>query len=57
MTDAIQSKAIINIKQGTVELEGPQEFVEKYLDRCIHLLEKQKLARGHIKIRTPGGAK
>ena len=31
-------KATINIKDGLIQLEGPQEFVEKYLDQYKQLI-------------------
>ncbi|OGN98133.1 MAG: hypothetical protein A2Y89_07125 [Chloroflexi bacterium RBG_13_51_18] len=31
-------KALINLKDGTIQLEGPQEFVEKYLDQYKQLI-------------------
>ena len=31
-------KAVINLKEGVLELEGPQEFVEKYLDQYKQLI-------------------
>ena len=31
-------KATINIKDGLIQLEGPQEFVEKYLDQFKQLI-------------------
>ncbi len=35
-------KASINLKEGTLQLEGPQEFVEKYLDQYNHLIKNWK---------------
>lgn len=31
-------KVVINLKEGTLQLEGPQEFVEKYLDQYKQLI-------------------
>ncbi len=33
-------KALINIEEGVIELEGPKEFVEKYLDQYQVFIEK-----------------
>jgi len=33
-------KALINLKDGTIQLEGPKEFVEKYLDKYQPYIEK-----------------
>lgn len=33
-------KALINLKDGTIQLEGPQDFVEKYLDKYHPIIEK-----------------
>jgi len=35
-------KAIINLKEGLIQLEGPQEFVEKYLDQYQSIIEKEQ---------------
>ncbi len=35
-------KAVINLKEGTVQLEGPQEFVEKYLDKYDSIVTNWK---------------
>lgn len=32
------AKAVINLKEGVIELEGPLEFVEKYLDQYKQLI-------------------
>jgi len=33
-------KAVINLREGVLELEGPQEFVERYLDQYQPIIEK-----------------
>ena len=33
-------KALINLNDGTIQLEGPQDFVEKYLDKYHPVIEK-----------------
>jgi len=40
-------KATINLKDGLIQLEGPQEFVEKYLNEYKSIIEK-----GHTSIPT-----
>lgn len=35
-------KALINLKERTIELVGPQKFVEKYLDQYSSFIEKWK---------------
>lgn len=35
-------KALINLKDGTIQLEGPQKFVEKYLDQYDSLIKNVK---------------
>ncbi len=35
-------KAVINLKEGTLQLEGPQEFVEKYLDQYDSIIKNWK---------------
>ena len=35
-------KAVINLKEGTLQLEGPQEFVEKYLDQYNSMIQNWK---------------
>jgi len=37
-------KAVINLKEGVIELEGPQEFVEKYLELYRPDASKWKVA-------------
>ncbi len=41
-------KALINLKDGTIQLEGPQKFVEKYLDKYKSIIE-----RGHPSTSPP----
>ncbi len=38
------AKAIINLKEGSIQLEGPQEFVEKYLDQYKQLIVSLPIA-------------
>ena len=35
-------KAAINLKEGVIELEGPQEFVEKYLEKYESRIKEGK---------------
>lgn len=35
-------KAVINLKEGTLQLEGPQEFVEKYLNQYDSIIKNWK---------------
>jgi hypothetical protein len=35
------AKAIINIKEGTIQLEGPQDFVEKYLEKYYPAIQEK----------------
>jgi hypothetical protein len=35
-------KAVINLKEGTLQLEGPQQFVEKYLDQYNSMIQSWK---------------
>jgi hypothetical protein len=35
-------KALINLKDGTIQLEGPKEFVEKYLDKYDIMIKNSK---------------
>lgn len=55
-----QAKAIINLKEGVVQLEGPVEFVREYLERFatkgqqgmpkeIQVTPKRKAAKGREK--------
>jgi hypothetical protein len=37
-----QAKAIINLQTGTIELEGPVEFVRAYLERYAPLMSDQQ---------------
>jgi hypothetical protein len=47
MTNA---KAIINLKEGTIQLEGPESFVREYLEKYSPPAKKQPK---HITRRTP----
>jgi hypothetical protein len=40
MVDVV--KALINLKDGTIQLEGPQEYVEKYLDKYDPMIKEWK---------------
>ena len=45
-------KATINLKEGVLELEGPQEFVEKYLDLYrpdVHKWQSVPSQKGEVK--------
>lgn len=45
-------KALINLKEGVIELEGPQEFVEKYLELYrpdVHKLQPALSLKSEVK--------
>ncbi len=42
------AKATINVKDGTIQLEGPKEFVEKYLDLFSPMIKGVSLTKQEI---------